>query len=380
MRLALYLSVAAIAIIIIALTVVFFLLFRKRASTGASGRARDIENSKRNREEEDEEQEEEEEEEEEKELYEEDLITFQGGEGLTICDILEAPGEVIGKSKYGTLYRAELHRVGSVKLLRFLRPACAAPDDDLASAVDVLGRIRHSNLVPLLGFYAGPRGEKLLVHPFCGFGNLAEFIRDGDGEWLKWSIIYRISIGITKGLDHLHTGLAQVVVHGNLKSKNVFLDRNHRPYISDFGMHLLLNPDTGQQMLETLAAQGYKAPELIKARDATKESDIYSLGIIFLELLTGREPVNEKAAPDEEPYLPNYVREAVLQQSISDLYHPNLLSRRKRDRDGDDIDSFVVTEECILKFFQLAVACCSRSPSLRPDTRQVLRKLSEIVK
>lgn len=205
-------------------------------------------------------------------------------------------------------------------------------------------------------------------------------LADGSGESLNWSIIYNISIGITKGLDHLHTGLLRPVIHGNLKSKNVLLDRNHKPYVSDFCLHLLLNPGAGQQMLETSAAQGYKAPELIKVRDATEESDIYSLGIIFLELLTGKEPLNEKAAPGEEPYLPNYVREAVTEQRISNLFHPNLLSRKKQDGDGDGIDSSMVTEECILAFFQLAMACCSPSSSLRPNTRQVLRKLGDIVK
>lgn len=111
------------------------------------------------------------------EVQGEDLVTFQGGEDLTIFDILDAPGEVIGKSNYGTLYRAFLQQSSAVRLLRFLRPVCATKVDDFDEAVQFLGRIRHPNLVPLLGFYAGPRGEKLLVHPFYWRGNLAQFIR-----------------------------------------------------------------------------------------------------------------------------------------------------------------------------------------------------------
>lgn len=203
---------------------------------------------------------------------------------------------------------------------------------------------------------------------------------DGGSESLNWSTVYNISIDITKVLDHLHTGLPRPIIHGNLKSKNILLDQRHRPYVSDFGVHLLLNAAAEQQMFEASAAQGYKAPELIKVRDATERSDIYSLGIIFLEMLTGKEPVNEKAAPDEEPYLPNYMREAVHELGISNLYHPNLLLRKKRDADRGGTDRSIVTEECILKFFQLAMACCSPSPSLRPNTRQILRKLEDIVK
>lgn len=107
----------------------------------------------------------------------EDLLIFQGGEELTICDILEAPGEVIGKSNYGTLYKALLQSSSGLRLLRFLRPACASRTDEFIDGVEFLGSIRHPNLVPLLGFYSGPRGEKLLIHPFYLRGNLAEFIR-----------------------------------------------------------------------------------------------------------------------------------------------------------------------------------------------------------
>lgn len=107
----------------------------------------------------------------------EDLIKFQGGEDLAVYDILDAPGEVIGKSSYGTLYRASLLTTNKVMLLRFLRPTCTGSLKEVAPFIEVLGSIRHPNLVPLCAFYAGPRGEKLLVYPFYARGNLAEFIR-----------------------------------------------------------------------------------------------------------------------------------------------------------------------------------------------------------
>lgn len=109
----------------------------------------------------------------------ESLITFNGGEDLTIYDILDAAGEVIGKSNYGTLYKATFvrSRGRSVRLLRFLRPACCGRTEELVSVIHILGRIRHNRLVPLQAFYAGPKGEKLLVHPFYAYGTLARFIR-----------------------------------------------------------------------------------------------------------------------------------------------------------------------------------------------------------
>ncbi|CAK7357247.1 unnamed protein product [Dovyalis caffra] len=272
----------------------------------------------------------------------EDFVAFQGGQDLTISDILDAPGEVIGKSNYGTLYKAFLQRSNCVRLLRFLRPVCTARVEDFGDVVQLLGCIRHPNLVPLLGFYAGPRGEKLLIHPFFRRDNLARFLRDGNAESHKWTVIYKISIAIAKGLDHLHTGFQKPVIHGNLKSKNVLLDRNFQPCISDFGLHLLLNPTAGQEMLEASAAEGYKAPELIKMKEVTVETDIYSLGIILLELLSGKEPINENPTADEDFYLPTFMRNAVLDRRIADLYHPNILLSNVNDNERP------VTEECIL--------------------------------
>lgn len=104
-------------------------------------------------------------------------IKFQGGESLTVHDILDAPGEVIGKSGYGTLYRANLLSADTVMLLRFLRPTCTDKLEQVVPLIQALGSIRHPNLVPLCAFYAGPRGEKLLVYPFYSTKNLAQFIR-----------------------------------------------------------------------------------------------------------------------------------------------------------------------------------------------------------
>ncbi|GMH08765.1 hypothetical protein Nepgr_010605 [Nepenthes gracilis] len=309
------------------------------------------------------------------ELVHEDLVCFQGGGDLHIPDILDAPGEVIGKSSYGTLYKATLIRdhVDSLVLLRFLRPACSASIKEVISVVNAVGLIRHPNLVPLHAFYVGPRGEKLLVYPFYNRGNLSEFIRDGNAESLKWEIIYKISYGIVKGLDHLHTGLNRQIIHGNLKSKNILLDSNYQPYLSDYGLHLLLNPTAGQEMLKTSAAQGYKAPELIKMKDVNETTDIYSLGVVVLELLTGKEPIDPNPSHSREFYLPDVIRSAILDHQIGDLYHPDLLTDLNSEQK-------LIAEDRILKLVQLAITCCSPSPSLRPHIKEVLRKLKEIGK
>ena len=113
----------------------------------------------------------------EEELQAEELIKFAGGESLTAHDILDAPGEVVAKSGYGTLYRASIQKSNSVVLLRFVRPDCVGRTEEVLPAVRTLGSVRHPNLVPTGAMYVGPREEKLFVHPFYASGTLAQFLR-----------------------------------------------------------------------------------------------------------------------------------------------------------------------------------------------------------
>lgn len=192
----------------------------------------------------------------------------------------------------------------------------------------------------------------------------------GDDESVKWINILRISIGIAEALDYLHSKMQKPIVHGNLKSKNVLLSSSFEPRVSDFGLHLLLNITAGQEILDVSAAEGYKAPELIKVKEVSKESDVYSLGVIMLELISGKEAINKNPTGDDELYLADFMRNAVLDHKLSDLYRPEILKSN-----GDH-----TSEECVLEYFQLAMSCCSPSPSLRPNIKQVLRKLEDIKK
>lgn len=114
----------------------------------------------------------------------EELVVFSGCEHLKTQDILDAPGEVVGKSSYGTLYRATVRissspydPSSSVMLLRFVRPACVGRTVDILAAARLIGYLQHPNLVPLRALYVGPRGEKLFVHPFYAAGNLDQFLK-----------------------------------------------------------------------------------------------------------------------------------------------------------------------------------------------------------
>ncbi|CAL5020528.1 unnamed protein product [Urochloa decumbens] len=298
------------------------------------------------------------------------LVRFPGGEALSVAAILEAPGEVVAKSAHSTLYRAAMRSGEAAVLLRFVRPACAVGADEAYAAAARIGAVAHPNLVPLRAVYVGPRGEKLLVHPFYAAGSLHRFLQEGIAESQRWNIVCNLSLGIAKGLDHLHTGLEKPMVHGNLKTSNILLDANYECRISDYGLYLLLNPAASQELLEASAAQGYKAPELIKMRDATRESDIYSLGVVLLEMLAQKEHTDDGRPNPRDILLPSSFKNLVLERKISEAFSSDLARHCRRSGKERNLNAY----------FELATACCSPSPSLRPNTKHILKKLEQIAR
>uniref|UniRef100_A0A0A8XNH5 Protein kinase domain-containing protein n=1 Tax=Arundo donax TaxID=35708 RepID=A0A0A8XNH5_ARUDO len=147
------------------------------------------------------------------------------------------------------------------------------------------------------------------------------------------------------------------------------LDADFQPRVSDFGLYLLLNPAAAQEMLETSAVQGYKAPELIKMRDATRESDIYSLGVIMLEMLAQKEIVNDRPLNARDIHLPASFKDLVLERKISDAFSSELIKQSKNSG-----------KENLNAYFELATACCNPSPSLRLDTKKILKRLEDIAR
>lgn len=162
-------------------------------------------------------------------------------------------------------------------------------------------------------------------------------------------------------------------MHGNLKSNNILIDVDYLPRLSDFGLHLILNPSAAQDMLEASAAQGYKAPELAKVRDVSKETDIYSFGVILLEMLTQRDPLNNsKFLESKDFHLPSSLLNFVLEHKVSsDVFNSELLNQ--------SIDQNSTNEQGLVMLFQLAMACCSPQPSARPDIKHVITLLENVV-
>ncbi|MBA0811308.1 hypothetical protein Gohar_003222 [Gossypium harknessii] len=288
------------------------------------------------------------------------LVHFDGPMVFTADDLLCATAEIMGKSTYGTVYKATLEDGNQVAVKR-LREKITKGQKEFESEVNVLGKIRHPNLLALRAYYLGPKGEKLLVFDYMPKGSLATFLHARGPETpIDWPTRMRIAKGVTRGLMYLHT--QENIIHGNLTSSNVLLDEDTSAKISDFGLSRLMTAAANANVIATAGALGYRAPELSKLKKANTKTDAYSLGVIILELLTGKSPGEAMNGVD----LPQWVASIVKEEWTNEVFDLELM--RDASSIGDEL----------LNTLKLGLHCVDPSPSARPEVHQVLQQLEEI--
>lgn len=165
---------------------------------------------------------------------------------------------------------------------------------------------------------------------------------------------------MARGLLYLHSHAN--IIHGNLTSSNVLLDENTNSKIADFGLSRLMTTAASSNVIATAGALGYRAPELSKLKKANTKTDVYSLGVILLELLTGKSPGEAMNGVD----LPQWVASIVKEEWTNEVFDVELM--RDASTIGDEL----------LNTLKLALHCVDPSPSARPEVQQVLQQLEEI--
>ncbi|KAI3986924.1 hypothetical protein MKX01_014625 [Papaver californicum] len=287
------------------------------------------------------------------------LVHFEGPLVFTADDLLCATAEIMGKSNYGTVYKATLED-GSQVAVKRLREKIAKNLKEFEGEVNGLGKIRHPNLLSLRAYYMGPKGEKLLVFDFMPNGSLASFLHARGPETpIDWPTRLSIAIGATRGLSYLHTN--ESIIHGNLTAANILLDEQTNAKITDYGLSRLMTTNANSSVVATAGAQGYRAPELGKAKNLSTKTDVYSLGVIMLELLTGKSPGEPMNGMD----LPQWVASIVNEEWTNEVFDLELM---KDANNGDEL----------LNTLKLALHCVDPSPAARPEVHEVLQQLEKI--
>ncbi|KAJ8541113.1 hypothetical protein K7X08_001929 [Anisodus acutangulus] len=210
-----------------------------------------------------------------------------------------ADENVIGEGGYGIVYRGVMEDNSRVAVKNLLNNRGQA-EREFKVEVEAIGRVRHKNLVRLLG-YCAEAAHRMLVYEYVDNGNLEQWIHGDVGPCspLTWEIRMNIILGTAKGLTYLHEGLEPKVVHRDIKSSNILLDKQWSPKVSDFGLAKLLGAEKSYITTRVMGTFGYVAPEYASTGMLNERSDVYSFGILIMEIITGRNPVDYSRPPGE---------------------------------------------------------------------------------
>jgi len=195
--------------------------------------------------------------------------------------LLKASAEVLGKGTFGSSYKASFDH-GLVVAVKRLRDV-VVPEKEFREKLQVLGSISHANLVTLIAYYFS-RDEKLVVFEYMSRGSLSALLHGNKGSGrspLNWETRANIALGAARAISYLHSRDA-TTSHGNIKSSNILLSESFEAKVSDYCLAPMISPTSTPNRID-----GYRAPEVTDARKISQKADVYSFGVLILELLTG---------------------------------------------------------------------------------------------
>ncbi|XP_061349966.1 leucine-rich repeat receptor-like protein kinase PXC2 [Gastrolobium bilobum] len=267
----------------------------------------------------------------------------------------------IGRGGFGVVYRTFLRDGHAVAIKKLTVSSLIKSQEDFEREVKKLGKIRHQNLVALEGYY-WTSSLQLLIYEYLSRGSLHKLLHDDNSKNVfSWGQRFKIILGMAKGLAHLHQ---MNIIHYNLKSTNVLIDSSGEPKVGDFGLVKLL-PMLDHCVLSSKiqSALGYMAPEFAcRTVKITEKCDVYGFGILVLEIVTGKKPV--EYMEDDVVVLCDMVRGALEEGTVEQCV------------DGRLLGNFAAEEA--IPVIKLGLICASQVPSNRPDMDEVVNILELI--
>ncbi|KAK4786951.1 hypothetical protein SAY86_010784 [Trapa natans] len=269
-------------------------------------------------------------------------------------------GNVLGEGGYGVVYKGTLINGTEVAVKRLLNNLGQA-EKEFRAEVETIGHARHKNLVRLLG-YCIEGTQRMLVYEYANNGNLEQWLHGSvhQNAMLTWEARMKVIFGTAKALAYLHEAIEPKVIHRDIKSSNILIDDEFNAKVSDFGLAKLL--DSGESHITTrvMGTFGYVAPEYANSGLLNEKSDIYSFGVLLLEAITGRDPV-DYGRPANEVNLVEWLKMMVASKRAEDVMDPNLEVK----------PSTRVLKRVLL----VALRCVDPEADKRPKMTQVVRML-----
>ncbi|GFS45241.1 BRI1 like [Actinidia rufa] len=290
---------------------------------------------------------------------------------LTFGHLVEATNgfsadSMIGSGGFGQVYKAQM-KDGCVVAIKKLIHVTGQGDREFMAEMETIGKIKHRNLVPLLG-YCKIDEERLLVYEYMKWGSLESVLHEklkGGGSKLDWAARKKIAIGSARGLAFLHHSCIPHIIHRDMKSSNVLLDEAFEARVSDFGMARLVNALDTHLSVSTLAGTpGYVPPEYYQSFRCTTKGDVYSYGVILLELLSGKRPIDPLEFGDDNN-LVGWAKQLQKEKRSDEILDPELISH-----DSGDAELY----QCL----RIAFECLDDRPLRRPTMIQVMAMFKDL--
>ncbi|KAL5219114.1 hypothetical protein ABZP36_019798 [Zizania latifolia] len=273
-------------------------------------------------------------------------------------DLLRASAEVLGKGAFGTAYKAVMESGAAVAVKRL--KDVDLPEPEFRERIATIGSVQHELVVPLRAYYFS-KDEKLLVYDYMTIGSLSALLHGNRASGrtpLDWETRSAVALAAARGVAHIHS-TGPTASHGNIKSSNVLLTKNYEARVSDHGLPTLVGPS-----FSPTRVSGYRAPEVTDIRRVSQKADVYSFGVLLLELLTGKAPTH--AVVNEEGLdLPRWVQSVVREEWTAEVFDPELLRQQS-------------VEEEMVQLLQLAIDCSAQHPDRRPAMSEVAARIDEI--
>ncbi|KAA8548302.1 hypothetical protein F0562_004731 [Nyssa sinensis] len=287
---------------------------------------------------------------------------------LTYDNVVGATGNfsirnLIGTGGFGSTYKAELVP-GFLVAVKRLSIGRFQGIQQFDAEIRTLGRIRHKNLVTLIGYYVG-EAEMFLIYNYLSGGNLETFIHERSGKNVQWPMICKISINIAQALTFLHYSCVPRIVHRDIKPSNILLDEELNAYLSDFGLARLLEVSETHATTDVAGTFGYLAPEYATTCRVSDKADVYSFGVVLLELMSGKKSLDPSFSEYGNGFnIVAWAKFLIKEGRSSELFSPELWEAGPKEN--------------LLGILRLASTCTVESLSVRPSMKQVLEKLKQL--
>lgn len=292
----------------------------------------------------------------------------------------------IGSGGFGTVYKGTL-RDGVDIAVKKITCLGAQGKREFLTEIGIIGKIHHVNLVRLKGFCTHG-GQKFLVFEYMNRGSLDRTLFGNDGPALEWQERYEIALGTARGLAYLHTGCEHKILHCDVKPENILLHNKLQVKISDFGLSKLLSPEESGFFTTLRGTRGYLAPEWLTSSAISDRTDVYSYGMVLLEILRGKK--NSSAQTPSNNNAGNNINTGNNQHSSSSgecghrlIYFPlYALEMHEEGRYSELVDPRLggrVRMEEVEKLVRVALCCVHEEPSLRPSMSNVVGMLEGVL-